>query len=119
MAASNHGNRLGTLETSLAQLSTQVGEFIQDSRAYRDRQEREQAKVWETIEKIANKGALSWPVVAMTIGLILSIVGTAAGLGHAFMESRMKQVEIHLEYQKEAILRNRDQLDGLDVRLSK
>lgn len=104
------------LENKLTQLTTQLSEFVRESHEYRQRQERDQARIWEAIEKIANKGALSWPVVAMTIGLIITMVGTAATLGHAFMESRMKQVEIHLEYQKEAILRNRDRIDKLDPR---
>lgn len=127
-APNNQRDRLSQLEIGLTSLTTQLGEFVKDSRDYRERAEREQAAIWQTLkeqnahftaalEKLAGKGALSWQVVAMTIGLILSMVCTAAGLGHAFMESRMRQVEVHLDYQKEEILRNRDRLDGHDQRL--
>lgn len=116
--SNNHGDRLTRVETSLGNLATQLGDFVRESHDFRKLQEHNQGKIWEAIEKIANKGALSWQVVAMTLGLALTMICTAATLGHSFMESRMKQVEIHLEYQKEAILRNRDRLDGMDERLS-
>jgi hypothetical protein len=126
-------DRIGKVENGLTQLAVQLGEFIKDTREHRDRHERDQSAIWhairdqgkqftEAVEKLSTKGALSWPVVAMTIGLVLTIVSGAAAIGHQIMEGRMatlraevaaneKVTNIEAEYQKEGLLRQRDRID--------
>jgi membrane protein YqaA with SNARE-associated domain len=95
--------------TSIANVATQLGDFIKDSKEHRERVERDQQMLWAAIkeqgvalqtsvEKLSNRGQITWPIIVSTVALLVTLIATGAGVGHMLMESRIKQVEIRQEF---------------------
>ncbi len=109
--------RFANLETQIGQVSTQLGDFIKESKDYRDRTERSEAQIWQAIkeqgaslnnaiERLSNNGRISWGAIISTGGFLLSIVLAAAGVSHVIVESRIRQLEIREEFMQRDIERN-------------
>lgn len=127
--------KLAGLETGMQNLTGKVETFVQDSKEYRDfmaqetrdnrrTQIEEQTKIWTelraqgdrfntALEKLGSRGAITWPLILMTAGFVLTVVGTAATLGHFFVETRVKQLEIADRYLERDIVRQEIYIDRL------
>ena len=109
--------RFASLETQVGNVATQLGDFIKESKDYRDRTERSEAQIWQAIkenganlniavEKLSNNGRISWGAIISTGGFLLSIVLAAAGVSHVIVESRIRQLEIREEFMMRDIERH-------------
>jgi hypothetical protein len=119
------GERLAHLETQVGSVATSLNSFINESKEWRDRVERDQSNIWNAIkdqgdnlgravEKLSSKGQISWGMIVSTMGMILTITAGFAAVGHAMMESRMRQVEIRQEHIREDVKENREWLRELE-----
>lgn len=116
---SEANGRYNHLEGQISGIAASLDGFIKESAEYRARTEREQGQIWAAIreqgdnlrnavEKLSMKGNISWPMIVSTLGIILSVAVAAAGVGHALMESRIKQVEIRVDYNERDLDRQRE-----------
>jgi hypothetical protein len=105
----NTTGRLVHLETALSGLASQISTFIKESHEHRDRIERDQAAIWTAVkeqgdrftaavDRISTRGALSWPVVVITIGMILGLITSIAVIAEKIAEARLQQHEIRMDY---------------------
>ena len=105
----NTTGRLVHLETALSGLAAQISTFIKESHEHRDRIERDQAAIWTAVkeqgdrftaavDRISTRGALSWPVVVITIGMILGLITSIAVIAEKIAEARLQQHEIRMDY---------------------
>ena len=101
--------RLGHLETAIASLASQVSAFVKDSHEHRERIERDQALLWQAVKeqgktftdavsRISDARALSWPVIVVTIGMILGLISAFAFVAEKIADARLKQQEIRMDY---------------------
>jgi len=97
------------LEKQVAGVAATLDGFIKESKENQSRTEREQAAIWSAIreqsdnlgkavEKLSTKGQISWPMVVATVGMIITVSGAAATVGHMLMESRIRQIEIRDDF---------------------
>jgi len=105
-------SRFTRLETQMGGLAQQFSDFLRENKDHRDRIEIEQSKIWTamqeqgknmqaSVDRLTARGQISWPVIMVTITVVLTIFSLAAGLGHALMESRIRQLEIQDTANKE------------------
>jgi hypothetical protein len=110
----SQATRFAHLETQVGNVAVQLGDFIKDSKEYRERTERDQAQIWAAIkdqgeqfrgavEKLSGRGQISWQMIVATVGMVLSVSAAAAGVGHALMQSQIRQLEIREEYLQKAV----------------
>lgn len=109
--------RFANLETQIGQVSTQLGDFIKESKDYRDRTERSEAQIWQAIkengtnlnlavERLSMNGRIGWPMIISTVTAVLALTAAGASVGHMLMESRIRQLEIREEFMQRDIDRN-------------
>lgn len=93
------------LEASISSVATQLGDYIKESKEYRDRIERDQSLIWDAIkeqgknlqsavDRLTIKGQISWSVILSSISVVVLVVSAGATVSHKLMESRIKQLEI-------------------------
>jgi phage-related protein len=101
--------RLGNLETAVAGIASEVSAFIKESHEHRERIERDQTAIWQAVkeqgdrftaavDRISTRGALSWPVVVITISMILGLITGIAVVAEKVAEARLRQHEIRMDY---------------------
>lgn len=104
--------RLGHLETAIAGIASQVSAFIKESHEHRERIERDQAAIWaavkdqgdkftDAVDRISTRGALSWPVVVITIGMILGLITSIAVIAEKIADARLEHGVIRMNYMEE------------------
>lgn len=124
-AAAAADARFAHLETQVGNVSTLLESFIKESKDYRERIERDQSQMWSAIkeqgeslnravERLSNNGRISWPMIVATVGMILSVSAAAAGVGHALMESRIRQLEIREEFLQKAADESHSRITDLE-----
>ena len=101
--------RFGTLEANVHAIGENLDAFVTESKEHRNRAERNETQIWNAIreqgermnlavEKLSNNGRISWGMIVSTGGFLVAVIAAGAGVNHALTESRMKQVEIRIEY---------------------
>lgn len=112
----DHGAKFATLESGLASLTDRLGSYVSASEKSLAAQELagkeasrthavEMGKIWDelraqgerfntALERFGAKGAITWPLVVISASFVLSIVGMAAGLGHFFVETRIRALDV-------------------------
>lgn len=104
--------RLGNLEAAVAGIASEVSAFLKESHEHRERIERDQAAIWAAVkeqgdrftaavDRISTRGALSWPVVVITIGMILGLITSIAVIAEKIAEARLQQHVIRMNYMEE------------------
>lgn len=101
------------LKTSIDSLAKTFDRFVQESGEYRDRNESELKRLWESHEKtaadfrsaigaVSMRGEITWPKVVTTVLAMLAIGSTFAGVGHRFVtqgfEQALERESIHRYY---------------------
>lgn len=120
-ASADH-SRYSNLEIQVGNVATQLGDFIKESRADRERDERERSKIWSAIkeqgdqmriafDKLSSKGQISWPMIMTAIGTLLLVGSAVATVGQMLMESRIKQLEIVDRWTREVMEEKIKQLE--------
>lgn len=126
--SSSSAVRFVQIETQISEVGKQLSDFIDDSRSYRERVERDQSQIWvaikeqgeqmnRAIERLSNANRISWPGILATVGTMVSLTAGAAAIGHAIVEGRIKQLEIRDEYRLRETERNRQEIDKLEERV--
>lgn len=120
--------KIVALETGLDNLTGKLSTFIDDSKEHRRVMGEELSRIWqahneqgermtEALNRLSSKGAITWPLLVSTGGFVLTLVLAAAGLGHAFVESRSRQLEIELRHSAQDHVRLERKVDQLEERL--
>lgn len=97
--ADTHDARLTRLESSVTNLTDGLNRFIKESQEHRSAQALKEDKFWAALEK--NRPHITWPLIVTVGGFVLTLVGSAAAIGHAFVELRVRQLEVqdrHIEH---------------------
>lgn len=119
-----------TLEASVASLAVELRSFVKDSEDHRGRIERDQNAIWtaikdqgkqltDAVEKLSARGSITWPAVLMTIGTMLGLIGAASTIGHAYVENRIRQLEIidkQAERENDITLRRIEKIEDARIR---
>jgi len=82
--------------------------FISEAREYRILQTAKEDKLWAALEK--NRPHITWPLIVTVGGFVLALIGAAAGLGHAFVELRVEQLEIKHRFIERSVERMEDRV---------
>jgi hypothetical protein len=104
--------RLGYLEAAVAGIASEVSAFLKESHEHRERIERDQAAIWTAVkeqgdrftaavDRISTRGALSWPAIVITIGMILGLITSIAVIAEKIAEARLQQHVIRMDYMEE------------------
>jgi len=111
MSAPTQETRLSRLETAVASLTEGLTKFVDETRTYRAEQGQEFRRVYDAMEK--GRSRITWPLIVSIGGFVLTLVSTAAVIGHAFMESRVKQLEIREEFMQRDLERHERAMEKL------
>ena len=97
--------RFAHLESSISSVAIQLGDFIKESKEYRERIEQDQSRIWTAIEKqgsslqqaverLSARGQISWPLIMSTVSVIVVLVSAGATVNFKLTESRIQQLEV-------------------------
>jgi len=86
-----HDERLASFEVQLSSVAKNLGDFVEESRAYRKEQKETEKLIWGAIEK--SKAVITWPMIVSTCTFLILIVSVSSGLGHFFVETRIGQTD--------------------------
>ena len=104
--------RLGNLEAAVAGIASEVSAFLKESHEHRARIERDQAAIWTAVkeqgdrftaavDRISTRNTLSWPIIVITIGMILGLITSIAVIAEKIAEARLQQHVIRMNYMEE------------------
>lgn len=110
-----HDARLTRLESSVTNLTDGLNRFIKESQEHRSAQAAKEDKFWAALEK--NRPHITWPLIVTVGGFVLSLVGAAAAIGHAFVELRVRQLEVQDRHIERSMEENHRDVERLEARV--
>jgi len=102
---------LAELRMQISTLATTFGDFLNDNKEQRKRDETERERLWtaienqgknlrEAFEKLSVKGEIRWPAILVTISVLLGVGTAIATVEHFMVEERIHQLEIVDTYER-------------------